>query len=314
MKIVLITPYAGRSRSGNRNTAYRWAAFLRQLGHGVKIQIDWDGTSADLMLALHARRSHDSIRRFAEIYPDRPLILALTGTDLYRDIRQDATAQLSMMLATRMIVLQDRGLQELAPELRAKTRVIYQSAPPAKAVPKLRTRFQVCIIGHLREEKDPFRCAYALPHIPIQSRIRVIQLGSALSPEMADEARALMRQDKRYCWRGGVPHWLALRQLGSSHLMVVSSRMEGGANVICEAIMADVPVIASDIPGNIGMLGEDYSGYYPCGDEFALARLLWRAESEANFYHQLSKQCAVRRELFMPERECTSLERLMLEL
>lgn len=315
MKIVLITPYAGRSRSGNRNTAYRWAAFLRQLGHGVIIQIDWDGTSADLMLALHARRSHDSIRRFAEIHPDRPLILALTGTDLYRDIRQDAAAQLSMTLATRMIVLQDRGLQELAPEFRTKTRVIYQSATPAKAVPKkLRTRFQACIIGHLREEKDPFRCAYALPHIPIQSRIRVIQIGSALSPKMADEAHALMQQDKRYCWRGGVPHWQALRQLGSSHLMVVSSRMEGGANVICEAIMGDVPVIASDIPGNIGMLGEEYSGYYPCGDELALASLLWRAETEVDFYRQLSEQCAARRELFMPERECISLERLLLEL
>jgi putative glycosyltransferase (TIGR04348 family) len=313
MKIILITPYAGRSRSGNRNTAYRWAAFLRQLGHGVKIQIDWDGTSADLMLALHARRSHDSIRRFAEVNPDRPLILALTGTDLYRDIRQDAAAQLSMTLATRMIVLQDRGLQELAPELRAKTRVIYQSATPAKAAFKLRTRFQACIIGHLREEKDPFRCAYALPHIPSKSRIRVIQIGSALSPGMADEAHALMRKDKRYCWRGGVPHWQALRQLGSSHLMVISSRMEGGANVICEAIAANVPVIASDIPGNIGMLGEDYAGYYPCGDELALASLLWHAESDVDFYRRLSEQCAERRELFMPENECAGLERLLME-
>ena len=200
MKIVLITPYAGRSCNGNRNTAYRWAGFLRQLGHGVRIQVNWDGTSADLMLALHARRSHDSILRFAEVHPGRPLILALTGTDLYRDIRQDAAAQLSMALATRMIVLQERGLQELAPELRTKTRVIHQSATPVKVTAKHRTRFQACIIGNLREEKDPFRCAYALPHIPIQSRIRVIQLGSALTSEMADEAHALMRQDKRYCW------------------------------------------------------------------------------------------------------------------
>lgn len=314
MKIILITPSASGSRTGNRNTACRWAGFLRQIGHRVDIQVEWDGTPADLMLALHARRSHDAIRRFAATFPHRPLILALTGTDLYRDIRHDAAAQQSMQLATRMIVLQERGLLELAPELRDKTRVIYQSAPPARPLPKLKTRFQACVIGHLREEKDPFRCAHALRYMPSASKIQVIHLGGALSPAMAEEAHALMQEDKRYHWLGNQPRWQATRKLARSHVMVISSRMEGGANVICEALAASVPVIASDIAGNIGMLGADYAGYYPCGDEQALARLLWRAESDPVFYAQLQAQCATRRPLFTPERECAGLESLLAEL
>ena len=314
MKIILITPSASGSRTGNRNTACRWAGFLRQLGHRVDIQVEWDGAPADLMLALHARRSHESMRRFAETFPCRPIILALTGTDLYRDIRHDTSAQRSMQLATRMIVLQERGLQELEPILQAKTRVIYQSAPPARPLPKLKTRFQACVIGHLREEKDPFRCAYALRYLPSGSKIRVIHLGGALSPTMADEAHALMQEDKRYHWLDNKPHWQAMKKLACSHVMVISSRMEGGANVICEALAAGVPVIASDIAGNIGMLGADYLGYYPYGDEQALAKLLWRAESEATFYAQLKAQCAARRPLFTPEQECAGLESLLAEI
>lgn len=311
MKIVLITPYAGRSRSGNRNTAYRWAGFLRQLGHHVTIQVEWNGAPADLMLALHARRSHASILRFAQAHPAHPLLLALTGTDLYRDIRHDASAQLSMALATRMIVLQDNGLQELTPELRDRTSVIYQSAPLIKPQRKPSTCFQACIIGNLREEKDPFRAAYALRHIPDQSRLRLIQIGGALAPEMADEARSLMGTSPRYHWLGEQPHWQTLGKLAQSHAMIISSRMEGGANVICEAVNAGVPVIASDISGNIGMLGADYAAYFPCGDEKALAELLWRAESDMDFYRLVEDQCGARRELFSPERERAGLASLL---
>lgn len=314
MKITLITPYAGRSRSGNRNTAYRYAGFLRQLGHQVSIQVSWDGRPADMMLALHARRSHDSIRRFKDNYPQRPLVLTLTGTDLYRDIRQDDSARLSMQLATRMIVLQEMGLNELTQEQQDKTRVIYQSVVPPRSRSKLRKCFQVCVIGHLRSEKDPFRCAHALSHLPACAAIRVIQLGGALEPAMAQEARALMQKDSRYLWLGELPHWHAMQKLAQSHLMVISSRMEGGANVICEAVAAGVPVIASDIPGNIGMLGRDYSGYYPTGNEAALAGRISQAMSDEHYYRQLLEQCQARRHLFSPECEKGALASLLAEI
>lgn len=314
MKIALITPAAPHAKNGNRNTAERWSHFLRQLGHRVDVLTSWSGAHADMMIALHARRSHDSIRRFASAHPGRSLVVVLTGTDLYRDIRSDKTAQESLRLATHLVVLQERGPDELAPELRQKTRVIYQSATPAPPSPPLKTRFQVCVVGHLREEKDPFRCAYALPLLPAESSISVIQIGRALAPEMAQVARETMLHEPRYRWLGELPHWLVRRKLAQSRLLVVSSRMEGGANVICEAVTAGVPVIASAIPGNIGMLGGDYQGYFPLGDEGALARLLRRAETDAGFYRRLQDQCAAREPLFRPEHEKEGLRRLLEEI
>jgi hypothetical protein len=128
MKIALVTPAGSRSRSGNRHTAMRWAAMLRELGHKVQVSVRWNGRAADAMIALHARRSHDAIVRFRERFPTLPLVVVLTGTDLYRDIRADRDAQASLELADRLVVLQDMGKRELSARLRRKTRVIHQTA------------------------------------------------------------------------------------------------------------------------------------------------------------------------------------------
>ena len=314
MKILIVTPAGAKSRYGNRNTAARWALLLRGLGHRVALQVTWNGEAADMMIALHARRSHDSIKRFSLAYPDRPLVVALTGTDLYRDIRSDANARESMRLATRMVVLQDMGLNELSPALRGKTRVIYQSARTVVLPPPLKSCFEIVVSGHLREEKDPFRAAAALAHLPAASRIRLTHLGGAMSPEMARQARQWMATEPRYRWLGELDHWKALRLLARSRLMVISSRMEGGANVVSEALAAGVPVIASGISGNIGMLGTDYAGYYRPEDEKALAKLLLRAESDPAFYRRLRKQCAARRYLVSPRLEQRALKKLLAEL
>lgn len=314
MKIAIVTPAAVGSRTGNRHTAQRWAAMLRSAGHKVTLATEWNTGPADVLLALHARRSHPSILRYREMHPDGKLVLVLTGTDLYRDIRYDASAQLSMKLAQRLVVLQDEGVKELPRQFRAKTRVIYQSAQvKAKASPPAKT-FRVCVLGHLREEKDPFRAALALKLIPPRETIELVHLGKPMSPAMAAQAKTLMSDDPRYRWLGGVPHWRALGWLGRSHLMVISSRMEGGANAIVEAVCAGVPVLASAIPGNIGMLGASYPGYYALGDETALAKLLTKAMRHQAYYQSLKRGIAARRHLFRPQHEQASLLRLLREL
>ena len=314
MNIAIVTPARPGSRHGNRHTAARWATHLRGLGHRVRVTLAWDGTAPDLMIALHARRSHDSVRRFASAHPDRPLVLVLTGTDLYRDIRSDASARDSMRLATRLVVLQEQGLAELVPELRRKTRVIYQSARAARRPPPLKRCFEIVVSGHLREEKDPFRCAMAAAHLPPESRIRVVHIGAAMNAGMAREARSWSAREPRYAWLGELSHGRALRELARSRLMVISSRMEGGANVVSEALAAGTPVVASRIPGNIGMLGRGYAGYFPFGDERALARLLWRAESDREFYRKLVLQCRSRGDLVTPRSERSALKALIEEL
>ena len=312
MKIALVTPAAAATRHGNWNTAARWARLLRQLGHRVAVQLAWDGRATDLLIALHARRSHESIVRFARAFPQRPLVVVLTGTDLYRDIRTSAEARLSLRLATRLVVLQDMGLNELAPALRAKARVIYQSCRTVGARRPRADRFEIVVSGHLRAEKDPFRCAAALEHLPPASRITVMHMGGARDPALAREARRRER-DARYRWLGSVPHGRALDRLARGRLMVLSSQLEGGANVASEALAHGVPVIASRIPGNIGMFGKHYAGYYAPGNERALARLLWRAETDTEYYQLLKAQCRARQHLVTVERERESLRKLLAE-
>ena len=311
MHAVIVTPAPPATRHGNRATALRWARHLRAIGHRVEVLVEWDGRDCDAMIALHARRSHDSIKRWRAAHPSRPLVLVLTGTDLYGDIHSDAGARASLALADRLVVLQPLGLDQLDPGLRAKARVICQSVRAPKRLKGPLNTFLVTVIGHLREVKDPFRAACALSHLPPDSRIRVVQLGSAMGPEFEREARALMRRQPRYRWIGERSHADAMRWLARSHVMVISSRMEGGAHVVSEAIAAGVPVIASHIPGNIGLLGEAYPGYYPFGDERALGALLSRAETEQGFLDALENAVKARRSLTDPAEERRAIAALV---
>ncbi len=313
LRVLIVTPAAPDARNGNRTTAERWARHLRALGHEPQIALEWDGRECDVLIALHARRSHAAIKAWKAAHPERPLVLVLTGTDLYRDIRHDAQARESLRLADRMVVLQTKGLDELNAAQGAKTRVIFQSVRAVARQTRPSSYFLATVIGHLREEKDPFRAALALAHLP-QSRIRVVQMGKAMSPEMGRQARALMRAEPRYRWLGELDHAGAMRWLARSHAMVISSRMEGGAHVVSEAIGIGVPVIASAIAGNIGLLGEHYPAYYPFANERALATQLARAQSDPAWLAALESAVKQRRYEVDPAAERDAIARLLDEL
>jgi putative glycosyltransferase (TIGR04348 family) len=307
MRIALVTPAGAGTRNGNRHTALRWAAFLREAGHKVNVAVQWSPEApADAMLALHARRSHGSMKKFVEINPGNLLVLALTGTDVYRDIHDSAEARKSLELAQRLIVLQPRAADELPQKLRNKVRVVVQSSSTTLRQNPVKGRFRVCVIGHLRAEKDPMRTLAALAHIS-ERNVEVIHLGAPLDPRLAEKALAGMKREPRYRWLGSVPHARALAWLASSHAMVISSRMEGGANVVCEALRIGVPVLASGISGNIGLLGSAYPGYFPVEDEAALGRLMQRAATDREFYSSLKKQVSSLRPMVSPGREARAL-------
>jgi len=306
-RICILTPARPGARNGNRHTAQRWAGFLRQSGHRAGVMVDWDGKPCDLLLALHARRSHPSILEYRKRFPDGPLVVTLTGTDLYRDLPASREARHSLRLADRVIVLQEDALRFLNPTIRKKTRVVYQSANPSARHAPPRGRFRVAVVGHLREEKDPFRTAFALSHLT--QGLEVVQVGAALSPPMAKQAEKLMKRDPRYRWLGGRTHPQTLDWIARSHLLVVSSVMEGGANVIAEAARIGTPVLASRVSGNVGMLGRGYPGYFPLFDEKALGWLIARSIEDENFLAMLKRALAARRGLFSPAAERAALGR-----
>jgi putative glycosyltransferase (TIGR04348 family) len=304
MRIALVTPAAPGARSGNRQTTLRWAAMLRAAGHRVEVCVQSaPQASADALLALHARRSHAAIRAFSG---RGRLVVALTGTDLYRDIHDSPEAQESLELADRLIVLHPRGAQELEPRLRRKVRVVVQSSATRLAQRPVARTFRVSVLGHLRPEKDPLRALRALAYVE-DPRVEVVHLGAALDPELGRQAALGMKNERRYRWLGSVPHARALRWLASSHAMVISSRMEGGANAVCEALRIGVPVLASRIPGNLGLLGRRYAGYFPVEDERALARLIERSAGDPLFYRSLKDRVKPLRARVAPREEARAL-------
>lgn len=313
MKISLITPAKKQSKDGNRTTALRWAKMLRQDGHRVQVKVDYDGEDTDMMIAIHAWRSAGAIERYRQRFPHGPLVLCLGGTDVNTFLKTHAQETLrSMDMADALICLHDLIGEALPPPLRAKLHVVRQSALPLTSPRKpAKKNFDICVIGHLRDEKDPFRTALAARLLPISSKVRVIHLGKAHSPAFTAQAKLEMARNPRYLWKGEVPGWRVRRQLGKTRLMVISSIQEGGANVISEAIVAGVPIIASDIAGNVGLLGPDYPGYYPVGDEVALARLLDRAETDVAFLKKLTRAGQALKSGFRPAHEQAELLRII---
>ncbi len=315
MRIILITPAPATSRAGNRATATRWAHLLRSLGHRVEIASVYTGQNADVMIALHAWRSADAIQRFAETQADKALIVALTGTDAYRYIHshRELTLQ-SIHLADQLVGLHDLISNTLPPDQRYKMNVIYQSAQPVGERKPYTRYFHVSVLGHLREEKDSMRPAMAVRDLPSHSRIKIHHYGKAHTPKWRDDAEAEMIDNARYCWHGEIAHHKIRQIYKRTNLLVLPSRVEGGANVISEAIVAGVPVIASDIEGSIGLLGADYAGYYPVEDEDSLAETLLRAESDSSFYQTLEQACIARQTLFTPECERNAWNKLLNKL
>lgn len=123
-----------------------------------------------------------------------------------------------------------------------------------------------------------------------------------------------MASDRRFRWNGPLPHGLARSAIRDAHLLVHPSVMEGGANVIVEAITAGTPVVASRVSGNVGMLGRNYPGYFEVGDAQGLARLLASLVRDPAALRALRQACGDRRKLFSPVRERQALRRLVLGL
>jgi putative glycosyltransferase (TIGR04348 family) len=309
----IATPASAGSNAGNRVTALRWAKRLRELGWCVRIGVEWHGEPCDMLVALHARRSHPSIVRHAHEQPGVPRVVALTGTDLYGDIQHDSIARESLELATRLIVLQPMGLLQLSDSARVKARVIRQAATcgaPVRKEPGL----VACVLAHLRDVKDPLLAADALALLPASS-IRIVHLGGASDAAWRERALSAERAAHgRWTWLGAKSRQEALSMLARSSLLVLTSRSEGGANVVTEAIAAGVPVLSTRIDGSLGILGDDYPGYFDIGDAARLASLLRRCEEHPDFLEELRRRVVALQPLVDPALERASWRELIQEM
>lgn len=325
--VVIVTPALAEANNGNWQTARRWAALLRDRCE-VQIRRDWpgDGGAGDaggrapqVMLALHAGRSAASVAAWVARGSPEGLAVVLTGTDLYRDLHSTDDQVRSRVLASlhaarAIVVLQDHAPMELPPALRAKTRVLFQSTTARQRLPKTGDRLRAVMVGHLRDEKDPLTLMRAARMIEPKEGITIAHIGQPLDAALGEAARDTQACCPHYRWHGGLPHEATRKRIQRAHVLVHTSRMEGGAHVIMEAVCSGTPVLASRMAGNLGMLGSDYEGYFEVGDAAGLADLLRRARTDAAFLHGLALQCERRAALFSPERERAGLQALIEEL
>ena len=276
----------------------------------VIVQTDWDGTRADALVALHAFRSAASVAAFHQTLR-RPIAVVLTGTDLYRDLAKAGETSESIEIAERIVVLQDEALGLLKPSWRTKCDVIFQSARLLRHRRHAQGFFDCAVVGHLRPEKDPATVFAAVEALPPELPIRIRHVGAPLDAALGKAARALARRDARYRYFGALPHGPTRALLAACDLLIHPSTMEGGANVIVEAITSGTPVIASRISGNLGMLGRDYLGYFEVRHGEALAALLVRAWEDPRYVGRLKAACAKRKPLFHPRAEAQAVKRLV---
>jgi putative glycosyltransferase (TIGR04348 family) len=279
----------------------------------VRVLGEWRGEPLDALVALHARRSAASIDAWHRARRG-PLIVVLTGTDLYRDIDVDASAQTSLIQADRLIVLQELGPRRLPEAVRGRCIVCFQSCADRRILPKTGRHLRALMVGHLRDEKSPDTYFDAARLLSARADILLDHIGAPLDPALAAKAEALARSDRCYRWLGGLDHATTLRHIQRAHVLVHASKMEGGAHVVAEAVRSGTPVLASRIDGNVGMLGTDYGGYFEWNDAAGLATLLQRARDEPDMLSALARQCAKRAALFTPEHERSTLLRLMNDL
>jgi len=325
--VCIACPAPRGSRTGNRVTALRWAWLLKGLGLRVRLVASVlphpqplilrreRGAEPDLLIALHAVKSASAVRQFKHAFPDRPAVVALTGTDVFQDGTTADVLSDTLHLADRVIALQHQMPNAVPEPLRHKVRVIIQSFTPPHPLPTPRPdRFDVCVLGHLRAVKDPLLAAEAVRGVPADSRLHVVQVGGVLESEFAVRATHEMAANRRYEWRGELPRAAAVRAMAGCRLLVMSSRSEGGPSAVSEAVACGVPVLSTPTSGVVGLLGEDYPGYFPFGDTATLRELLLRCERDPAFLSELRLACDRVRPLIDPATERSAWETLLGEL
>jgi putative glycosyltransferase (TIGR04348 family) len=321
-KVTIVTPSLAAANNGNWQTVRRWARAIAPVAQ-VSIVQQWpdNDTAADntdILIALHARRSAPSISNWYACRGSRGLAVILAGTDLYRDIKYDNDAQRSLKQAHRLVVLQEKAPEALAPAERKKARIIFQSTSSRKPLAKTHKHLRVLMVGHLRPEKAPhtlFQVAHLLKN---DSDIYIDHIGRVLDPALGEAAQQTMLEAPNYRWIAGLPHHLVRGRIQRAHLLVHTSEMEGGAHVVMEAVNSGTPVLASDVDGNIGMLGLSYQGYFPFSNANALAARIQECRAtqgdENGLLSVLSRQCHDRSKLFNPKVEQHAIQTLVKDL
>ncbi len=318
-EIDIASPYPLSRNGGNGRTVERYERFLQEAGYSVQVLLPGEEPLGDILIALHAGRSLEAVREYRLREAVGGCAVVLTGTDLYQDLPRGERGVLESLEKADLLVGLHRGVAaDLPEEFRSKLRVIVQSAvaPPEKTRPVGAGLEDLVVLvpSHLREVKDPLLPARAVRGLPAESRIQVFLMGDALEENWGELALKEERYNPRFHWLRGRSHAEALSLIAGSDVVVIPSRSEGAANVLSEAIACGVPVLGSQIPGNVGILGDEPGPYFSVGDAEEMAIQLLHFERDERFRERLRDRVSALQETVSPGREKEALVSLVQEL
>ncbi|NWK55679.1 glycosyltransferase [Verrucomicrobiaceae bacterium N1E253] len=306
--VLIHSPFPRQDSQGNTTSALRLQRMLMESGMEVALEDVWySGVEARWMVALNARRSAGAVAEFMDACPRGRVVVVLTGTDINHPEVQDPESDTcrTMKLADRLVVLHEASLAAVPKDFRDKCVVIHPSVQLPHGLqhkPRRGELFEVLMVGNIRREKNLPLAIEACRLLPQDAGIVVRVYGDA-EGDLANRLMEATAGPLPFQWRGKTDHTSLMELMATSDLLLNTSTQEGGANAICEALGMGLPVLASRISGNVGMLGDDYEGLFPSEDAGDLAEMLSRCAENAVFYQRLKLQVCARSDQFMYQKE-----------
>ena len=301
--VLIYSPFPHQTGQGNSVTADRTELILHKAGFSVLSEGgSYSGEDARCLVALNARRSAGVVAEFDKLHPGRQVIVIVTGSDINHPEMEEGESETrrTMARAHALVMLHQTDLERLPGDLQQKAVCIFPSVRLPDGMqhqPAQGDRFEAIMAGNLRLVKNPQLAVEAARLLGDDSPVYINSYGDATG-ELAIEMNKSSAEVAHFQWCGKVGHAELLNKMARAHVLLNTSLFEGGANAICEAATIGLPVVASDIQGNVGMLGEDYPGLFPGGDARALADLLQRCAGSASFYADLKQWVKQRAALF----------------
>lgn len=320
LRVLLLSPLL--RGGGNAVSALRLARHLRAEGVRVRslatlepgfpprLEAALRSFRPHLVHALHARKGGAAWLDHA-LPGDPPLVVSLTGTEIHRDLGDPAAAPRVLMALERaaLVLASGRALLEAAravvPSIAGRSLLVPKGAelPPRdpgfdlrRAAGLPRNAFVFLLPAGLRAVKDPLFALEPLARLRRRDpRVAFVHCGDALDGDLAEEFRRRAAGEPWIRSLGALPFRRMASAYAGASVVLNTSRSEGFANVLPEAMLAARPILASAVPSNAEAIRDGRTGLlYAPGDGEAFLRAAARLLRDGALRRRLG--AAARRE------------------
>jgi glycosyltransferase involved in cell wall biosynthesis len=276
MRILILTPTAFPSVTGNAMTVERWRRSLSERDCSVQVYATEDGRVSELLERLdlfqpdilhvhHAFRAGSllSDSRLAPRIRDLPVVVSPGGTDINLDVEKDDRREIiaAAFRRARLILIQSEEmatrLLELLPDLHDRITEVPKGLSWLGDEPYDLRSIMGCRPGNIlfflpagiRPVKGNLECLSAMEDIyRLRPTVRILFAGPALDPDYAARFEKRIRGLSRFArWVPSIPPQAMRSAYAGADVVLNTSFAEGLPNALLEAIASGKPVLASNL-------------------------------------------------------------------